>query len=97
MHISIRHYKTQPGKAGELVKRAREGFAPIISKDKGFKAYYVVHVGHDSVTSISVFDTQAEADDSNKQAADWVQANVASLVVGPPVITAGDATVHHPS
>jgi heme-degrading monooxygenase HmoA len=95
MHISIRRYKTKPGDAGEAAKRAREGFAPIISKSKGFKAYYVVHLGHDSLSSISVFDTQAEADDSNKAAADWVKANLASLIVGAPEITSGEATAHH--
>ena len=95
MHISIRRYKVQPGKAGEVAKRAREGFVPIISKTKGFKAYYIVHAGHDSVSSISVFDTQEEADESTKQAADWVKTNLASLIVGAPEITSGEATVHH--
>ena len=95
MHVSIRRYKVKPGSADEITKRAREGFVPIISKSKGFKAYYVVHLGHDSVSSISVFDTQAEADESNKQAAEWVKANLASLVVGAPEITSGEATVHH--
>lgn len=95
MHITIRRYKVQPGSAREIDKRAQEGFVPIISKIKGFKAYYLVHAGQDSATSISVFDTQEEADESTKQAADWVKKNLASLVVGAPEITSGEATVHH--
>ena len=95
MHVSIRKYKTKPGAADEVAKRAREGYVPIVSKDKGFKAYYIVHLGHDSVSSISIFDTREEADESTKQAADWVKANIASLVEGAPEITSGEATVHH--
>jgi heme-degrading monooxygenase HmoA len=95
MHVAIRRYKVQPGKAGEVAKRAREGFVPIVSKSKGYKAYYIVHLGHDSISSISVFDTQEEADESTKLAADWVKTNIASLIVGAPEVTSGEATVHH--
>jgi hypothetical protein len=71
-----------------------QGFVPIISKAPGFVAYYVVDAGNDVVASVSVFQDQAGAEESNRMAADWVKENIASLVSGAPEITAGAVTVH---
>jgi hypothetical protein len=71
-----------------------QGFVPIISKAPGFVAYYVVDAGNDVVASVSVFQDQAGAEESNRMAADWVKENIASLVSGSPEITAGVVTVH---
>ncbi len=94
MYASIRRYKTSPGAAAELARRVNQGFVPIISKAPGFVAYYVVDAGNDVVASVSVFQDQAGAEESNRMAADWVKENIASLVSGPPEITAGTVTVH---
>jgi hypothetical protein len=71
-----------------------QGFVPIISQAPGFVAYYVVDAGNDLVASVSVFQDQAGAEESNRMAADWVKQNIASLVSGVPEITAGAVTVH---
>ena len=94
MYASIRRYKTSPGAAAELAQRVNQGFVPIISQAPGFVAYYVVDAGNDVVASVSVFQDQAGAEESNRMAADWVKENIASLLTGPPEITAGAVTVH---
>ena len=94
MYASIRRYKTNPGKAAELVQQVKDGFVPIISKAPGFIAYYVVDAGNDIVASVSVFQDQRGAEESNRLAADWVKSSIASLVAGPPEVTAGSVTVH---
>ena len=94
MYGSIRRYKTSPGAAAELAQRVNQGFVPIISKAPGFVAYYVVDAGNDVVASVSVFQDQAGAEESNRMAAGWVKENIASLLPGPPEITAGAVTVH---
>jgi hypothetical protein len=71
-----------------------QGFVPIISTAPGFVAYYVVDAGNDVVASVSVFQDQSGADESNRMAADWVKENLASLVSGSPEITAGALTVY---
>ena len=88
MFASIRKYKSNS--PDELIRRAREGFVPIISKAPGFVAYYLVKAGNGGV-SVSVFETKAGAEESDRMAATWVKANVASLVSGPPEITEGEA------
>ena len=94
MYASIRRYGTTPGAAAELARRVNQGFVPIISAARGFVAYYVVDAGNDVVASVSVFQDQAGAEESNRMAADWVKGNLASLVSGPPEVTAGAVTVH---
>lgn len=91
MFASIRKYKTNS--PDELLQRARSGFAPIISKAPGFVEYYVVNAGNGVAVSVSVFETKAGADESNRLAADWVKQNVASMVAGAPEIMEGEAQV----
>lgn len=94
MYASIRRYKMDPGSVDELMRRVNEGFVPIVSKAPGFMAYYTVNGGGGIVASISVFETQAGAEESNRMAASWVKENLASLLPTPPEITAGEVGVY---
>src|SRR3954469_2849122 len=78
----------------EATKRVNDGFLPLISKMKGFVAYYLVDAGNGVIVSTSVFKTQAEADESTKNAADWVKKNLAALVPNAPQVTAGAVVAH---
>ena len=92
MYASIRRYKASS--VDEAMGRVSEGFVPLISKGPGFIAYYVLDAGDGVVASISLFETQAGAEESNRLAATWVKENIAPLVSGPPEITAGEVKVH---
>ncbi len=94
MYTSIRRYNVSPGSTNEVIKRAVEGFVPIISKAPGFLAYDVLNTGNDSVTTISTFDTQLGAEKSNNTAAEWVQENLAPFITEPPLILGGKVSVH---
>ena len=78
----------------EFTRLVNEGFVPIISQGPGFIAYYVLNAGEGAVASISIFKTQAGAEESNKMAADWVKQNLLPLLPTPPEITAGEVTAH---
>jgi hypothetical protein len=93
MYASIRKYKTNPGAVDELSRRVEQGFVPLVSRAPGFVAYYVVDAGNDVVASVSIFQNQAGAEESNRLAATWVRDNIASLFSGPPEITAGEVRV----
>ncbi len=90
MYASIRRYKTNPASVGEVIGRASEGFVPIIRKAPGLIAYYIMHAGDGVVASISVFEDDAGAKESDKAAAGWVKKNLAPLLPNPPEITAGE-------
>jgi hypothetical protein len=56
----------------------------------GFVAYYWVNAGGGVMVSTSVFQDQAGEEESTKRAADFVTANLASLLPNPPQVTAGE-------
>jgi hypothetical protein len=94
MHVAIRRYQLDPGSVDELLRRVNEGFIPILKDTPGFLAYYALDSGGGMVTSVSVFEDQAGAEESNRKATDWVGHNLASLVQNPPEIITGEVGAH---
>jgi hypothetical protein len=91
MYVAIRRYQLEdPGSVDEVLGRVHEGFIPIIKDAPGFLAYYALDSGGGAVTSVSVFEGQSAAEESNTKAADWVGQNLASMVPNPPEILAGE-------
>ena len=90
MYVAVRRYQTEPGSIDELARRAQQGFVPLMRQVPGFVAYYGVDAGNNVIVTISIFQDQAGAEESNRRAADWVKQNLAELVQGPPEITAGE-------
>lgn len=90
MYCAIREYKLQPGKIDEIIRRARDEFAPMLSKAPGFVVYTLTQVGSNDIVTTSVFENQAGAEESSKTAAGWVKENFAGAVVGTPRVTTGE-------
>ena len=95
MHVTMRRYHLEPKAVDEVVRRANEGFAPLLSQAPGFLGYFVVDGGQGTLTTISLFETRTQAEASSQQAATWIQANLAGLLPTPPEITVGEAKVQH--
>jgi hypothetical protein len=93
MHIVIRQYKVDPNAVGEIVRRAREGFLPLISAAPGFVSYSILDAGADGVITVSSFENQAGAEASVRMAASWVKDNLAALVPNPPQVTSGEVSI----
>jgi hypothetical protein len=94
MYTSIRRYNVKPNSVKEVMGRSEKGFVPIISQAPGFLAYDQVDTGNDTLTTISTFENQIEAENSNTLAASWVRENVSSLLTSPPMISGGKVGVH---
>jgi quinol monooxygenase YgiN len=94
MYAAIRQAKAKPGHAEELTRIIKEGAIPIISDVPGFRGYYVVYAPDDTVTAIGLFDNAAGAEESNRRALDWIQENLAPLMVGSASAVAGPVIVH---
>jgi hypothetical protein len=94
MHITIRRYKVESSK--EAARITNERFIPLISKVAGFVAYYGIETGEDSWTTVSVFETPAGAEESNRVAAESIKNNPDAMRViksGPEII-AGSVSAH---
>ena len=92
MHVTIRMYSGSPGLADALVENESE-VRRLISGIDGFRAYYLLRGGAGEATSISVFDSEAGADESNREAAQWLREQLPELSVASPEIRAGDAVL----
>jgi hypothetical protein len=94
MYAAIRQAKAKTGSAEELARRVKEGAIPIISDVDGFRAYYVVYAGDDTVTAISIFDKYEQAEEANRRAIAWIEQNLAPLLAGNASAVAGPVIVH---
>jgi hypothetical protein len=94
MYAAIRQAKAKSGSAEELARRIKDGAVPIISDVEGFRAYYVVYAGDDTVTAISIFDKFEQAEEANKRAIAWIEKDLGSLLAGHASAAAGPVIVH---
>lgn len=94
MHITIRRYKVDSPK--EVTRLVNEGFFPLISKVAGFVAYYGIETGEDGWVSVSVFETPAGAEESNRVAAEFIKNNqsLTRLVKSPPEVVAASVVAY---
>jgi hypothetical protein len=91
MFVSVRKYHSSS--VAEVTRRVQEGFLPLLRQSPGFMAYYVVDGGDGWLTSISLFEDRAGAENSTRLAADWVRENIAALFDGAPDVVQGEAVV----
>ena len=95
MYAVVRRYEgADPRFADEGIRLINEGLLPIISQVPGFVAYYAFDAGGGVVSSVSIFEDQAGAEESTRRAADWVKQNLGEMVPNPPQVTAGQVLVH---
>jgi hypothetical protein len=94
MYAAIRQAKAKTGSAEELARRIKEGAIPIISDVEGFRGYYVVYAGDDTVTAISLFNNFAGAEEANRRALAWIDQNLGPLLIGEAKAVAGPVIVH---
>src|SRR5215469_2453482 len=88
MYTAIRRLKIQPGVFDEVVQRDERGLVPLLRSAPGFVEFDLVQVGEDMAVSITLFETQEQAEEANRRAADWVKQHIAPLVAGPAEIVA---------
>lgn len=94
MFITMRQYQVEPNAVAEITQKAKTGFAPLLKQAPGFQGYFLVESGPGHVTTISLFETRAQAEASTKQASEWVAKNLAALTPKPPTVTTGEAKVN---
>ena len=80
MFAAIRYYRTDSDSIESVVRRVKEGFVPVIREMPGFVAYLVLTPRQDEIVSVSVFEEQRGAEESNKKAEEWVRQNLRELL-----------------
>ncbi|HEY8884686.1 MAG TPA: hypothetical protein VIO35_05185 [Chloroflexota bacterium] len=93
MYGVLRQYRLDPKNVADVIHRIEEGGVPIIKSIPGFVSYGISDTGNGSFGTLSVYESKEGADASTAKAAEWVRANVVSLLPNPPTVTAGEMPV----
>lgn len=96
MHATVRRYEgVDKSRTDELVKKIDESLMPRLSKLPGFEGYYLIEAGNGVMSSIDLFETSTQADESTRVAATWVrEEKLETALPSPPKITDGEVIVH---
>ena len=95
MYATLRRYEgvTDPAEMVRVV--TEEGLLEdVLRQVQGFVHYNMVDAGSGTFFTISVYEDQSDAEESNRRVAEWVQqSNLGSLVPNPPQVTVGEVVV----
>jgi hypothetical protein len=93
MYASVRHYKMGTGSIDALMHRVDEEFAPAISQESGFVAYFAVATGDATLETVSIFHDKAAAEASNELASDYVRENLGDFALTRIEVSGGEVFV----
>jgi hypothetical protein len=91
MYATIRRYEgVDAGRTNELTGMINEKLVPQLRKLPGFSGYYLIEAGNGVLSSLGLFETSEQADESTKFVAQWIRdENFASALPNAPKITSG--------
>ena len=91
MYAMIRSYAAT-GSVEEIVRRVEASVLPMLKAHPGFRHYWAGR-SEGGVFSISLFDSQAQAEAAHDAVRGIVAANLTELLPQPPVVTRGEVLV----
>jgi hypothetical protein len=96
MYATIRRYDgIDQTRTDELTSKVSESLAPKLSKLPGFKGYFLIEAGNGIMSSLGLFETAEQADESTKVAATWVRdEKLEGVLRNPPKVTSGRVVTH---
>ena len=96
MHATIRRYEgVDAARTNELTGKVNEKLVPELRKLPGFAGYYLIEAGNGVLSSLGLFETAEQADESTKVAAQWIRdENFESAMPNAPKITSGKVVAH---
>jgi hypothetical protein len=96
MHATIRRYDdVDTTRMNELVSKVDETYIPQIRELPGFLGYFLIETDKGILSSISLFETPSQADESTKLSKTWISdENLGRTVPNAPKITSGKVLAH---
>jgi hypothetical protein len=95
MHATIRRYEgVDATRMNEVTSKVKETLVPQLRELPGFAAYYLIEAGNGVVSSLGLFETSEQADESTKVVAKWItDENLNTAIPNAPKITSGKVVV----
>ena len=96
MHATIRRYDgVDQNRTIELTRKVNETLVPQLRKLPGFAGYYLVEAGNGVFSSLGLFETSEQSEESTKVAARWIsEEKLDTLMPNEPKITSGKVVAH---
>ena len=91
MHATIRRYEgVDAARTNEVVGKVNETLVPQLRKLPGFAGYYLIEADSGVLSSLGLFETAEQAEESGKLASKWINDEQFSTVLpSAPKITNG--------
>jgi hypothetical protein len=96
MHAIVRSYEgIDQSKTDEVARKVTENLLPRLNKLPGFNGYFLVEADNGVMTSIGLFDTSAQADESTRVVSNWVRdEKLDTALPNSPKIVTGKVVAH---
>jgi hypothetical protein len=96
MFATIRRYEgVDQNRATELTGKVNETLVPELRKLPGFKGYYLIEASNGVFSSLGLFETPEQAEESTKTVSTWIRhEKFESLIPNQPKITSGKVVAH---
>jgi hypothetical protein len=96
MHATIRRFEgVDMTRVNEVVGKANETLIPQLRELPGFTGYFLIEADNGIQSSLSLFETREQADESTKVVTKWISdENFNKAIPNPPKITSGKVVAH---
>jgi len=96
MFATVRRYEgIDASHKDELTKKVGESLAPRLSELPGFTGYFLIDTCEGVMSSIGLFDTSTQANESTRVASEWVRdEKLERILKNPPKVTGCEVIVH---
>jgi hypothetical protein len=96
MHATIRRYEgVDTTRTNEVTSKVKETLVPQLRKLPGFAGYYLIEADNGVLSSLGLFQTSEQGDESTKVVAKWItDENFNTAIPNAPKITSGKVVVH---
>ena len=78
MHATLGRYDRVSASSDEVIRVGRQ-LAAVLSQASGFVSYVLLDMGDGVLTTVSIFETQAELEEADRLTAAWVAAHPTPL------------------
>ena len=96
MFATIRRYDgVDQNRSAELTRRVNETLVPKLEKLSGFAGYWLIEADNGVFSSLSLFETPEQGEESTKIVASWIRdEKLETMIPNEPKITSGKVVAH---
>jgi hypothetical protein len=96
MHATIRRYEgVDTSRTNEVTNKIEQTLVPKLRRLPGFAGYYLIEAGNGVLSSLGLFQTPEQGEESTKVVTQWItDENFKTAIPNAPKITSGKVVVH---